>query len=157
MRLMNPLTQSIVQSRRAMTMDIFNEMEKLFTELGRSPSAPNNRTYFDAACDIAENEKNYNLAVDLPGFKKEDVHIDLKENTISIRGERRRESGDEKFVMHFDRIFTLPTNVDTERVEAQFEDGVLTLLLPKIAAAKARRIEIQTRTGGSLDKVTSSH
>ncbi len=154
MRLMTPF---MTPYRRAASNDIFSEMERLFSDFNRTPVAANNKTYFDAAYDVSENEKTYNLAVDLPGFKKEDVHIDLKENTVSIRGERKRESGDEKFVMYFERNFTMPTNVDTEKVEAQFEDGVLTLILPKIVAAKARRIEIQSRTGGSLDKGTSSH
>lgn len=150
MRLMTPY-------RRAASSDIFNEMEKLFSEFNRSPVASNSKTYFDAAYDVVENEKSYNLAIDLPGFKKDDIHIDLKENTVAIKGERKRDNGDEKFVMYFERSFTLPTNVDTEKVEAQFEDGVLNLVLPKLAAAKARKIDIQSRTGGSPDKIAPSH
>ena len=143
--------------RRATNNDIFSEMEKLFSEFNRTPMTAENKSYFDAAYDVHESDKNFNLSIDLPGFKKEDIHIDLKENRVAIKAERKRETGDEKYIMHFERSFTLPTNVDTEKVEAQFEDGVLNLVLPKTTAAKARRIEIQSRTGGSTEKPIASH
>jgi HSP20 family protein len=86
------------------------------------------------ACDVSETEEKFLLSVDLPGMKKEDIKIELKDQVLTISGERKTEK--------YQRSFTLPTVVDGNKVEARYEDGVLELTLPKTELAKPRQIEI---------------
>jgi len=91
------------------------------------------------------------LKVDLPGVKSDQVQVELDENILTVRGER---SGDhepdiERFYRverpsgTFERIIALPHNVVGERIEASFEDGILTIHAPKVEESKPKRIEIQ--------------
>ena len=88
-----------------------------------------------------EGEFAYHIDVDMPGIAKEDIKIDLKENVLTISGERKHKEelkeGDyyrlETRFGTFSRSFTLPENVDTENIEASAENGVLEVVLPKLA------------------------
>lgn len=139
MRLLTPYWPN----QRSM-FDIFNEFDRL-TE------APQERVAVPA-CEVTEDEKHYLINADLPGIKKEDIKIDLHKNVLTITGERKRENN----VMTFKRSFSVPDNVEQEKIEAHHENGVLSLYLPKSAAAQARSIEIQSKSGGFFDKITSS-
>jgi HSP20 family protein len=91
------------------------------------------------------------LQTDVPGLKPEELQVTLEGDTVTIRGEvkvvneqkyllRERPSG------HFERTLTINTPIDTTKVEAQFDLGVLTLTLPKAEAVKPRQIEIKPKT-----------
>jgi HSP20 family protein len=88
---------------------------------------------------------------ELPGMTREDVQITLENNVLSIAGERKFEKDVKGESYHrlertfgtFARSFTLPANVKTDKVEATFKDGVLTVTLPKVEEAKPRRVEIK--------------
>jgi HSP20 family protein len=90
------------------------------------------------------------LKAELPGFTKEDVSIEIHENRLIIRGERKRETEAKEDQYHrleraygrFERAFWLPTTVDAEQIQATFKDGVLELRLPKSPAAKPKQIPI---------------
>lgn len=139
MRLLTPYWQN-----QQFAADIFNELERRTTV--EKFAAP--------AYEVQENEEHYLINTDLPGVKKEDIKIDLHENLLTITGERKRDAK----VESFKRSFNVPENVDVEKIEARHENGVLSLYLPKGAAAKPRTIEIQTKTGGFFDKLsTPSH
>lgn len=106
---------------------------------------------FAPALDIHEDEKQYTVSVELPGGKKEDVHVEVEEGVLTIRGEKRSEREEKKEQRRwiersygsFTRSFTLPVNADAEHVDASFRDGVLTVVIPKTAEAKARTVSIQ--------------
>lgn len=107
---------------------------------------------FQPSCDIHENKDLFSLSVDLPGVKKEDIKIEVQNNVLSISGERVRETKSENSdsIWHFERAygrfersFTLPTSVSADKIEAQFENGVLNVVLPKAEIAKGRTIQIQ--------------
>ena len=95
---------------------------------------------FKPTVSTREGEFAYHIEVDLPGVKKEDIHIDLKENQIIISGERsfkeERQEKDyykvESSYGKFQRNFALPENVDIENIEASSENGVLEVVLPKL-------------------------
>ncbi|HVS03382.1 MAG TPA: Hsp20/alpha crystallin family protein [Thermoanaerobaculia bacterium] len=101
--------------------------------------------------DIRETDEALTLLVDLPGMKKEDVNLTLENNVLTLNGERK--FADEKKNENYHRIeraygsftrsFTLPQNVQPERVEANFHDGVLEIMLPKAEESKPRRISIK--------------
>lgn len=100
--------------------------------------------------DIQETEEGYKLHVELPGLTKEDINITLENNVLRLTGERKFERDAKKESYHriertygtFTRAFALPSQVNAEGVQAAFENGVLTLTVPKAEAAKPRKIEI---------------
>ncbi len=148
MRLLTPYWPT----RRSMNSDIFAEMDRMFGNFGQTAVGKTTEAAFSPACEISETETHYQMSVDLPGIKKEDVKIELNDNTLTISGERKSEkkAGDERNVKYvekyygtFTRSFTLPTTVDTEKIEARYEDGVLSLEIPKAPLARTRKIEIQ--------------
>ena len=104
---------------------------------------------FSPAVDLEEKDGNYLVTVDLPGLKKEEIKIDLHENVLSISGERVREEQSEggryseRSYGKFMRTFSLPTTGDADKINAQFENGVLKVTLPKAETARSRAIKIQ--------------
>lgn len=118
--------------------------------------------WFNPGFDVDETEEAYLLSVDLPGMKKEDVKVDLTENVLTISGERKHERGSkdkgryERAYGRFHQSFTLPTTVDVNRVEANLEDGVLHIALPKSEQAKPRSIQVQAGKGGFFSKLIGS-
>jgi HSP20 family protein len=103
------------------------------------------------AVDIQETADAVVLHAELPGLKREDVNITLENHMLTVSGERKFEKNTRADDFHriersygsFARTFTLPTNVKTDKVEASFQDGVLTVKLPKVEEAKPRKIEIR--------------
>lgn len=102
------------------------------------------------AVDIRETETAIELDAELPGLSKKDIELSVENNVLTLSGERRFENEENRDNYHrvergygkFTRSFTLSGTVDREKVQAKFKDGVLTIHLPKIETAKARRIEI---------------
>ena len=102
--------------------------------------------------DIREENDRYVLEAELPGFRKEDIRIDLEDDTMTITAERKREQNEEnsnyirreRSYGSFSRRFGTE-GIDTERMEANFTDGVLTLSMPKLVEPTpvSRRIEIR--------------
>jgi HSP20 family protein len=100
--------------------------------------------------DIQENGDAYLFHAELPGMSKEDIHITLENSVLRLSGERKFEKDAKKENYHrvertygtFTRTFTLPTQVDPEKVQAAFENGILTITVPKAEQAKPRRIAI---------------
>jgi HSP20 family protein len=100
--------------------------------------------------DIYETEDALVLTAMLPGVSKDDVSIEVHNNTLLLRGERKPASAvsDERYYRRecvygpFQRSFVLPATVDQNQVQATYHDGILELHLPKVEAAKPRRIAI---------------
>lgn len=103
--------------------------------------------------DISETEKAYELQIDLPGMKKDDVSVDYADGVVTISGERRDEREDERKGYYLSersygackRSFRVPENVDHQNIGAKFADGVLTVTLPKTEESRetSRRIDVQ--------------
>ena len=102
--------------------------------------------------DIYETDEGLILKAELPGVSKDAVSIEIHQNTLILRGERKREAEVPDHRSHrteraygaFQRAFVLPTLVDQEHVQATYKDGILELRLAKSEAAKPRRIAIQS-------------
>lgn len=100
--------------------------------------------------DVYEQEGNLTLKAEVPGMKPEDIEVRVEDGRLYLRGERRFERSEENEKYHrversygsFERVFTLPTSVDTSTVQADYKDGVLTLTLPKREDAKPKAIKI---------------
>ncbi len=107
------------------------------------------RTWLPAV-DIYENDEAFVATADLPGLKKDDIDVSIEDNVLTVSGERKFEKSDDEGTFRrversygtFRRSFALPRGVDSAKVEARFEDGVLTLTLPKSELAKSRKISV---------------
>lgn len=101
--------------------------------------------------DLAETDDAYHIHADVPGLRKEDIEINMQDGTLSISGERQVQENEEnrRFVRveraygRFYRAFSLPQTIDYDGIEASFEDGVLTIVVPKAEETKPRRIDIR--------------
>ncbi len=107
---------------------------------------------FSPRVDIAEDERNVYLHAELPGIERENVKISVSEDRIlSLKGEKKREEKVESknYVRvernygSFSRSFALPDNINVEKVEAKFENGMLNLILPKTEPAKPKEVSIE--------------
>lgn len=100
--------------------------------------------------DLAETEEGYLIHLDVPGMSKEDLDINFHENVLTVRGERKAEETNEQrnYVRveraygSFYRTFTLPKAIKHEEIQANYQDGVLTIRVPKAEESKPRRIEV---------------
>lgn len=105
--------------------------------------------------DISETEDSFEVRAELPGVSKDDVQISVKDNLLTIKGEKRKEEVDdtnnykriERRYGTFERNFTLPPKVDADNINASFKDGVLTLSIPKPEEVKPKEIPINSETG----------
>ncbi|UXR64074.1 Hsp20/alpha crystallin family protein [Bdellovibrio bacteriovorus] len=139
MRLLTPYWPT----RRA-TTSLFDEMDRLFENFAVPASYEAYERTLNPACEVSETQDHYLLSMDIPGFKKENVNIEVNGNLLTISGERKRE---EKVMGTFTRRFTVPNSVDGGKIEAHHEDGVLSIYLPKTPVAQAKKIEIQSQGG----------
>ncbi|MEK6553758.1 MAG: Hsp20/alpha crystallin family protein [Bdellovibrionota bacterium] len=134
------------------SLDFFRQFDNLFEDfegVGRNMSRELSSFY--PALDIEESDKDYQISLDIPGIKKEDVKIELKDRSIVISGERKREEKTstsgvnrlERTHGQFTRTLQLPHNVDVTKIDANYENGVLKLMIPKSEDAKPRLIDIK--------------
>jgi HSP20 family protein len=129
---------------------LHSEMDDLFDSFFRGLDRPFGGYKAWPAIDVAEEENAIVVRAEIPGCKPEDVDISVYGNTLTISGEKKHEEEKkEKGYYHvessygsFRRELTLPTEVDPEKVEAACKDGVLSITLPKAAAAKAVKIKV---------------
>jgi HSP20 family protein len=101
--------------------------------------------------DITENAEGFTVKASVPGVKAEELDINLENNVLTIRAERKAEESNdelrwqERYYGRLERCFTLPVEVDVSKTEAKLEHGVLTLSLPKAEAVKPKTIKIQAK------------
>ncbi len=124
-----------------------------FNETGRDESLT--ASSFAPAVDVYEDEHKVTLKIEVPGIDEKDIDIRLENNTLTVHGERKIEKEEkeenyrrvERQYGSFTRTFTLPTTVDSEKVSASYDKGVLNIALPKKAEAKPKQIKIGVGTG----------
>jgi HSP20 family protein len=109
---------------------------------------------FLPAVDVVEQDKAYLLRAELPGVNPNEVDIQVENDVLTLRGERKHENEEqrdgyrrvERSYGSFSRSFVLPKGTNTEAIEARAENGVLTITIPKVAAATARKVEVKAAT-----------
>ncbi len=120
------------------------ELDKFFENVTQTEN------FFAPTCEVRDEEKYFTVSLDIPGIKKEEINIEVKENELYITGERKFAASEQKDNVlrserrygKFSRVFTIPSNVNTDGIEARFENGVLDLVLPKEEKAQSRKISI---------------
>jgi HSP20 family protein len=104
------------------------------------------------ALDVRETDESLVIEGSLPGVKPEDIDISVAGSILTIKGETKEEKKEEKGNYHYherrygayQRSITLPVDVDVDKAESAFENGVLKLTLPKVEASKAKRIPVKS-------------
>lgn len=105
------------------------------------------------AVDIAEQDNEFIVKMELPGLTKDDVKITMDANILTVRGEKKAEKETKDKNYHrversfgsFERSFALPTTVKVDKIEAVCKDGVLTITAPKTEGAKPKQIEVKVK------------
>ncbi len=129
--------------------DVFGRFDRLFESDGSGRLS----LAWSPVTDVREDEDGLNVVVELPGMSSEDVNVSVENGILSISGEKKQatEEGDAESEYHlverrygsFERTFRLPRSVDSDKVKARFENGLLTIDLPKAEKAKKKQIEIK--------------
>lgn len=113
--------------------------------------AVHTRENFVPGIDVMEDDKTYMIRVTLPGIKKEEVKIELEDNTLTVSGERKFEKEEKNRKYHlvesrfgnFKRTFTLPRNVDNSSIDAKMAEGILNITIKKDEKSVSRQISIK--------------
>jgi HSP20 family protein len=138
-------------------MSLHREMNRLFDDVFRGVPTAGARgrsggDFVTAHMDVSETENEVRICAELPGVSQDDVEVSLDDDVLTIRGEKKLERKDEKENYHFmersygtfQRSLRLPFRVEPDQVQADFNNGVLTVTLPKTKAQdRSRRIQIQ--------------
>lgn len=127
-----------------------DEINRMFEQFGK-PFGWTETGRYAPAMDVRETEDAYIVEADVPGIGKDDVHIEVADNVLTIKGERKDEKEQKDKNYHriernfgsFARSVALPAGFDSSKVSAKFDNGVLTVTLPKPEERKPRRIEVK--------------
>jgi HSP20 family protein len=154
-----------VSSRNNGLADFRRELERVFDDFWTMPAmsqAIETSPAWAPAADIDEESDHYMLSLEVPGLKKDELKIEMLGDHIVISGERKHEERKEKKGAlyserrfgRFQRTFAIPSHVDGSKIEAQYQDGVLKVYVPKAEAAKPRQIKIgESSTGGFFNRL----
>jgi HSP20 family protein len=138
-----------------------DRMNRLFRESygpeGRDESLTTSQ--FAPPVDVYEDEHNVVLKVEVPGIDEKDIDVRVENNILTVHGERKveKEEKEENFRRverqygSFTRTFTLPSTVDAERIQADYDKGILKIVLPKKAEAKPKQIKVNIGTQKTLE------
>lgn len=102
------------------------------------------------SADIVERDGDFNITIELPGVDKKDVRISVQNNVLTVKGEKRKQNEKKGENYHrversyglFQRSFTLPSSVDSEKIDAAYDNGILSVSIPKLEEAKPKEIQV---------------
>ena len=128
-----------------------DRMNRLFRETqGNTQDESLTSSSFAPAVDVYEDEHNVTLKIEVPGIDEKDIDVRIENNTLTVHGERKIEKEEkeenyrrvERQYGSFTRTFNLPPTVDAEKVQADYDKGVLQITLPKKAEAKPKQVKV---------------
>ena len=126
------------------------EMNRFFDEFFGDRRSELVEGEWSPAVDVSETAAEIVVRAELPGMTQEDIELSLQDNVLTLKGEKKPEKKappedyhrSERCYGSFTRAFTLPVNVDQNKVQATFKDGILNIALPKIEEIKPKKIAI---------------
>ena len=121
---------------------IDNIIDQFFNDLSYDPrfslmNTNNVSNYYN------ENEKEYYLTMDFPGMSKDDIEVTFDNNRLKISGQRKSDKYDSYKYGKMERTFSVPSNVETDKISAKIDNGVLKVLLPKAKSSLGRKISVK--------------
>lgn len=137
-------------------MSLQREIDRLFEDFGRGfPSLPafgGNGAGLMPSIDVTETDKEIEITAELPGLEEKDVQINVADNLLTIRGEKKAEKEEkdknyrliERSYGSFERTLELPDGVNADAIKASIAKGVLKVTVPKPAPAQAKKIEVKS-------------
>lgn len=135
--------------------EVSNRLARVFDDPAAALTGSRDNGAWMPAVNVTETKDELMLTAELPGMNEENVSVDLENNVLTISGEKSetRTEGDEDFRYHvwerrfgsFQRSFTLPRSVKGDEIRATFDNGILTIHMPKVPEAKGRKITIEGR------------
>ncbi|MBI5893902.1 MAG: Hsp20/alpha crystallin family protein [Deltaproteobacteria bacterium] len=138
-------------------LSIQDRMNRLFdetlTRTGRGEGEELARGVWSPAVDIYETDESIILKAEIPGIDKKEVSIEVKNNMLILKGERKFEKEIKEENYHrmeraygaFQRTFTLPNIIEKENVKAKYKDGILEITLPKVKGAKPKHVKVEVQ------------
>ena len=133
-------------------VSIQDEMNRLFDDFFGRPLIKTEWTegVWTPTVDVSEDKDNVVIKAEMPGMKKDEVRISVQDNVITLKGEKKQEKEEKEANYHriersygsFCRSFQLPTSVKTDKIKANYKDGVLSVTLPKTEEVKPKEIPI---------------
>lgn len=145
--------------------DPFQDLQSFRDEMNRTLSRWFSREEGDEptprrwmpALDVTETKDAYQIDVEVPGLRPEDINVTVDQGMLTVQGERRSEEEKSDRAYHrverhygaFRRSISLPRDVDASKVKANYDNGVLRLMVPKTAGSQAKRIEVKKGSGSS--------
>lgn len=132
-----------------------SELDNLFEHFFGSSAVSGGNGLMVPSVDVSETDNAIEVKTDVPGFKADDINVEVRDDMLTVSGEystEEKSNGDEKRKFHrverrsgsFSRSVRLPCEVMADKVDAELKDGVLTVVLPKSAATKAQKISIRS-------------
>jgi HSP20 family protein len=130
------------------------EMDRLWNRfLGETPFARTFNEMWSPSVDISETKDDFVVKAELPGLEAKDVNVSISGDVLTIKGEKKSEEEEkdehyhrvERYSGSFQRVFQLPSGVKADKVEANFDKGVLKVILPKVEEAKKKQIEVKVK------------
>lgn len=127
------------------------QMDRLFNEM--LTKREEGKVTFSPSCEVTENDKTYLMKFDIPGVKKENIKVEMDGDQLTVRAERREEKKEDTKKRHYSEVyygtytrsFTLPKPVDEKAVVATYENGILSVTIPKMESlpvSKAKQITV---------------
>jgi len=138
-------------SRSLAHLNPVTDFDEVFRSFGLRPAWRELDTVPDIRLDVSEDEATYRVKAEIPGVAKDDIELSVDGNQVSIGAEVKRESSSkdsekelytERSYGKARRVFTLPMDIDAGKVEARYEQGILTVTLPKQPGGASRRVAI---------------
>ena len=125
-----------------------NEIDRFFNNWGFNPD--NSDCVWCPTVDVVESEKNYEIIAEVPGLKKDEIHIAVEDGYLTLSGEKKQENESKDKNYHrversygkFERSFRLPKEVDAEAIKANYKNGILKVEIPKTEKALPKQIAI---------------
>ena len=148
---MTRLTRTRNRSLNSLQNEIDRVFDRFFPSREQTQESSSSRAVWRPQMDLTETDESYRLHLDMPGMSKDELKISYQDNELVVSGERKstHTDEDEEFVRversfgQFRRSFTLPRTVDADNIDATYDNGVLTVTVPKTEKVKPRQIEIQ--------------
>ena len=133
-------------------MSLQREIDRLFDDFTRGfPSLPGNEGALLPSMDVTESDKEIEITAELPGLEAKDVQLNVADNVLTIRGEKKSEKEEkdkdyrlvERSYGSFARSLELPAGVNADAIKASIDKGVLTVTVPKPAPAQVKKIDVK--------------